>query len=383
MTPETRAARAGAATDPAHRALAPPLTLAATFAHDGARGPGAYDYARTANPTRALLETTLADLEGGAGCAVTASGMAAMALALLPLPAGAHVVAQHDLYGGTWRLLDAHHRLGRLAVTFADLADPSALAAALARGAALVVLETPSNPCMRVYDVAATAAAAHGAGARLLVDNTFLSPVRMTPIALGADMVVHSTTKVLNGHSDVVGGALVAASPALAAEHQWWSNCAGAIGAPFDAYQTLRGLRTLHVRVARAEATAHTLAATARAHPAVAAVHWPGFADHPGHALAHAQASGPGTVFSLDLRDGLPAVHRLLDALRIVFVAQSLGGTETLAAHPATMTHRGMSPAARVAAGITDGLVRISVGLETAADLAADLTRALDACVAQ
>lgn len=376
-TRETIAARHGAASDPAWRAVSPPLHLSTTFAHDGWGGKGRFDYARTSNPTRATLEEALAALEGGAGAVVTASGMAAIDLAFAPLPAGSRVIAPHDCYGGTWRLLDAHARMGRLVVRFIDLADRAALAAALAEPTAMVVIETPSNPLMRVYDIAAITCQVHAAGARVMVDNTFLSPARQLPLALGADLVAHSTTKFLNGHSDVIGGVLVAATAEAHTELAWWANCTGVGGAPFDSYQTLRGLRTLFVRMERAEAGAARIAAMLAAHPAVAAVHWPGLANHPGHALARRQQSGFGAVLSFELRGGLAAAQAVINAVRLLIPAQSLGGVETLISHPATMTHAGMAADARAAAGITGGLLRMSVGLEAPEDLERDLAHAL------
>ena len=376
-TRETIAARHGAASDPAWRAVSPPLHLSTTFAHDGWGGKGRFDYARTSNPTRATLEEALAALEGGAGAVVTASGMAAIDLAFAPLPAGSRVIAPHDCYGGTWRLLDAHARMGRLVVRFIDLADRAALAAALAEPTAMVVIETPSNPLMRVYDIAAITCQVHAAGARVMVDNTFLSPARQLPLALGADLVAHSTTKFLNGHSDVMGGVLVAATAEAHTELAWWANCTGVGGAPFDSYQTLRGLRTLFVRMERAEAGAARIAAMLAAHPAVAAVHWPGLANHPGHALARRQQSGFGAVLSFELRGGLAAAQAVINAVRLLIPAQSLGGVETLISHPATMTHAGMAADARAAAGITGGLLRMSVGLEAPEDLERDLAHAL------
>ena len=377
MNPETIAARHGAATDTAFRAVTPPLHLSTTFAHDGWGGKGRFDYARTANPTRAMLEAALAALEGGAGAVVTASGMAAIDLAFAGLPVGSRVIAPHDCYGGTWRLLDAHARMGRLDVAFIDEHDAAALVAALARPTAMVLIETPSNPLMRVYDIAAIAAAAHAEGARVMVDNTFLSPALQRPLALGADLVVHSTTKFLNGHSDVIGGVLVAADAGVAAELAWWANCTGVGGAPFDSYQTLRGLRTLFVRMRAAEASAARLAALLAAHPAVSAVHWPGLADDPGFELAKRQQAGFGAVLSFELMGGLAAARAVIDGVRLLIPAQSLGGVETLISHPATMTHAGMAADARAAAGITDGLLRVSVGLEAVEDLEADLGGAL------
>jgi len=377
LAPETIAARHGAASDTAYRAVTPPLHLSTTFAHDGWGGKGRFDYARTANPTRAMLEEALAALEGGAGATVTATGMAAIDLAFAPLPAGSRVVAPHDCYGGTWRLLDAQRRMGRLDVAFVDQNDPTALRQALAPGAAMVLIETPSNPLMRVYDIAAITRQAHASGARVMVDNTFLSPALQRPLALGADLVAHSTTKFLNGHSDVVGGVLISATSEAATEHAWWANCTGVTGAPFDSYQTLRGLRTLFVRMREAEASTARLAVLFAAHPAVAAVHWPGLANDPGHTLAARQQAGFGAVLSFELRGGLDAARALVNGLKLVILAQSLGGVETLISHPATMTHAGMAAEARTAAGITDGLLRMSVGLEAVDDLERDLVTGL------
>jgi len=377
--PETIAVRHGIATDTAWRAVVPPLHLSTTFAHEGMGGKGRFDYARTASPTRALLGEALATLEGGAGAVVTASGMAAIDLAFAPLTLGARVIAPHDCYGGTWRLLDARARKGTLDVAFVDMADEAALAAALAPGVAMVLIETPSNPLMRVYDLAAITTAAHAARARVLVDNTFLSPALQRPFEFGADLVVHSTTKFLNGHSDVIGGVLIARDAAAVEELAWWANCTGVTGAAFDAYQTLRGLRTLFVRIERQQATAGKLAALLAAHAAVAAVHYPGLPTDPGHALAKRQQAGAGAVLSFELAGGIEAARALTERLRLFTLAQSLGGVETLIAHPATMTHGGMTDTARETAGIGPGLLRVSVGLEDANELAADFAAALDA----
>lgn len=377
--PETIAVRHGIATDTAWRAVVPPLHLSTTFAHEGMGGKGRFDYARTASPTRALLGEALATLEGGAGAVVTASGMAAIDLAFAPLTLGARVIAPHDCYGGTWRLLDARARKGTLDVAFVDMADEAALAAALAPGVAMVLIETPSNPLMRVYDLAVITTAAHAARARVLVDNTFLSPALQRPFEFGADLVVHSTTKFLNGHSDVIGGVLIARDAAAVEELAWWANCTGVTGAAFDAYQTLRGLRTLFVRIERQQATAGKLAALLAAHAAVAAVHYPGLPTDPGHALAKRQQAGAGAVLSFELAGGIEAARALTERLRLFTLAQSLGGVETLIAHPATMTHGGMTDTARETAGIGPGLLRVSVGLEDANELAADFAAALDA----
>jgi cystathionine gamma-synthase len=289
------------------------------------------------------------------------------------------VVAPHDCYGGTYRLLAARRDRGQLELAFVDQGDATALATAFDRRPKLVLIETPSNPLMRIVDIRAIAQGAHATGARVAVDNTFLSPALQRPIALGADLVVHSTTKYLNGHSDVVGGAVVAARASDVETLAAWANITGTTGAPFDAYLTLRGLRTLFPRVQRQQANAIAVAALLAGHPLVAAVHYPGLRTHPGHALAAAQQDGFGAMLSFELKGGVDAVRRLVEAVHIFTLAESLGGVESLVAHPATMTHAGMGAEARRAAGITDSLLRLSVGLEAEADLIADLKRGLAA----
>jgi cystathionine gamma-synthase len=244
-----------------------------------------------------------------------------------------------------------------------------------------VLVETPSNPLLRVVDVADICTRAHRVGAKVVADNTFLSPALQTPIALGADIVIHSTTKYINGHSDVVGGAVISADPADHAELAWWANCLGVTGSPFDAYLTLRGVRTLFARIERQQATAGKVAALLEAHPAVSAVHYPGLKTHPGHALAARQQKGFGAMLSFELTGEVEAVRQLVETLDAFTLAESLGGVESLIAHPATMTHAAMTPEAREIAGITEGLLRLSVGLEHEDDLIADLVRALDALV--
>lgn len=381
----TRAVRAGIDTDPAFGAVVPPLVLSSNFSFDGLDGKRAYDYTRSGNPTRDLLGDALARLEGGAGGVVTASGMAAVALVLHALvPAGVRVLVPHDAYGGSWRLFNALAARGAFVLDTCDLTDADAAADALARGPALVWIETPSNPLLRITDIRALAGAARAGGALVVVDNTFLSPALQRPLELGADVVVHSTTKYVNGHSDVVGGAVIARDTAVHDTLAWWANALGVTGAPFDAFLTLRGLRTLDARLRVHEANARAVADALHGHDAVRALHWPGLASHPQHALARRQQAGFGAMLAVDLARGLDAVRAFLDGLRWFTLAESLGGVESLVAHPATMTHAAMSPEARVAAGIGDGLVRLSVGIEHAGDLVADLRAALDraACVA-
>lgn len=372
---ETIACGVGIDCDPAQGAVAPPLYLSANYSFAGYGEKRAFDYTRSGNPTRALLSDALTQLEAGAGGVVTSTGMSAVDLVLAPLQAGARVIAPHDCYGGTWRLFDARARKGVIQVEFVNQSDTRALDEALARGPSLLWVETPSNPLMRIVDVEALAERAHAAGARIAVDNTFLSPALQKPITLGADVVVHSTTKYINGHSDVVGGAVIAARREDAEEYAWWANCTGVTGAPFDAWLTLRGLRTLNVRIAQQEKTAHVLAERLAAHPAVARVYYPGLASHPGHEIARRQQKGFGAMLSFELREGDP--RAFISGLDTFTLAESLGGIESLIAHPASMTHASMSPEARAKAGLTDALFRVSVGLEHQDDLLADLDTAL------
>jgi cystathionine gamma-synthase len=381
--PETIAAAHGIGTDRAFGAVAPPLYLSSTFTFEGFGRARAYDYTRAGNPTRDVLADTIAGLEGGAGAVMVSSGMAAIDLTLACLEPGDLVVAPHDCYAGTWRLLNARQAKRQFEVRFIDLGDEQALASALAGRPKVVLIESPSNPLMRVIDIRKVAALARAAGAKTIVDNTFLSPALQQPIKLGADFVVHSTTKFLNGHSDVVGGVVIAATQRDVDELLSWANVTGVTGSPFDSYLTLRGVRTLFVRVERQQTTAAEIADFLNHHPAVAAVHYPGLGSHPGHEIARAQQSGFGSMLSFEIVSGRDGVCRFLEALEVFTLAESLGGIESLVAHPATMTHASMSLEARLAAGITDGLLRLSVGLESAADLLADLSSGLEAARGQ
>jgi cystathionine gamma-synthase len=378
-TSKTRAVRAGLDTDTQHGAVVPPIHLTSTFSFTGYGEKRPYDYSRSGNPTRDTLATALAELEGGAGAVVTASGMAAVGLVTQLFRPGQLAVVPHDCYGGTYRLFNALHERGSLVVSFVDFQDPAALAAALAGGPALVWVETPSNPLLRIVDIAAVASAARAAGAMVVADNTFLSPVWQRPLVLGADVVLHSTTKYLNGHSDVVGGALIAADRQLHERLAWWANCIGVTGAPFDSYLTLRGLRTLHARMRAHGENATEVVRLLASHPAVARVHYPGLESHPGHALARAQQQGFGAMVSFELHGGTPEVRAFLGSLRLFSLAESLGGVESLVAHPASMTHAAMAADARARAGISDTLIRLSVGIEDAKDLTRDLAQALEA----
>ena len=374
----TRSVRAGLESDAQHGSVVPPIYLSTNFAFERYRKPRKYDYTRSGNPTRDQLAGALADLEGGAGAVVTCTGLSAITLILATLPSRARVIAPYDCYGGTYRLLAALHAQGNLVVDFVDQGDAAALAAALAKGAHLVWIETPSNPLLRVVDIRAIADAARAAGALSVVDNTFLSPIWQQPLALGADMVMHSTTKYLNGHSDVVGGAVIAATAELQENLAWWANAIGVTGAPFDSFMTLRGVRTLHARMrVHAENTA-VVVDFLTAQPAVERVYYPGLADHPGHEIARRQQSGFGAMLSFELAGGEPAVEAFLTGLQCFTLAESLGGVESLISHPATMTHAGMEEAARLRAGIGAGLLRVSVGIEEASDLVADLAAGLE-----
>ena len=375
----TQAVRAGIDRDESYGAVVPPIVLSSNFSFDGLGGKRTYDYTRSGNPTRDLLGDALAELEGGAGGVVTSTGMGAITLLLhAVLEPGDRLVVPHDAYGGSWRLFDALARKGHFELVTADLTDPRALAEALAVPPKLVLVETPSNPLLRITDLRFVIDAAHRAGALVAVDNTFLSPALQQPIAFGADAVLHSTTKYINGHSDVVGGALVGATPELHERFGWWANALGLTGSPFDSFLALRGLRTLDARLRVHQENAEAIAHQLQEHPAVARVYWPGLESHPGHAVAARQQKGFGAMLSVELDGGVDAVRAFVDGLRCFTLAESLGGVESLVAHPATMTHASMTAQARAKAGIPEGLLRLSVGIECAEDLQADLAAALE-----
>lgn len=375
--PRTRAVRAGLESDPTTGAVVPPIHLSSTFAFPSFGVKGRYDYSRSGNPTRDLLAEAVADLEGGAGAVVTGSGMGAIALVGQILKQGARIVVPHDCYGGTFRLFSAWQRRGDFRVEFVDFGNDAAWRSALSTPADLVWVESPSNPLLRITDIREVVRVAHAAGAKVAVDNTFLSPVLQQPLALGADLVVHSITKYLNGHSDVISGAVVAATPEDATQLAWWANALGMTGTAFDSFLVLRGLRTLHARMAIHEQNANELASWLNTQSGIRRVLYPGLADHPGHATARAQQSGFGAIVTIELAGGLVAVEKFVGELQLFSLAESLGGVESLVAHPATMTHAAMDPAARAAAGLTDGLLRLSVGIEAVNDLRDDLAQAL------
>jgi cystathionine gamma-synthase len=375
--PVTEAVRAGLESDETG-AVVPPIHLSATFAFRAFDDRRTYDYTRSGNPTRELLAQALATLEGGSGAVVTATGMAAITLVGYLLPAGSRLVAPHDCYGGTYRLFEAWRRRGELEVDFVNFAEEAAVRAALATRTALLWIETPSNPLLRITDIERCAELGHASGALVVVDNTFLSPLWQRPLELGADLVVHSTTKYLNGHSDVVGGAVIARSKEHHEQLSWWANCLGLTGSPFDSYLTLRGLRTLNARLEQHERNALGLAQWLAEQPGVARVYYPGLPSHPGHELARRQQRGFGAIVSLELEGGHEAVRAFASDLKCFSLAESLGGVESLVAHPATMTHAAMDPEARRRAGLADGLIRLSVGIEALEDLRADLSGALE-----
>ncbi len=374
----TRAVRAGVASDTQHGAVIPPLHLSTTFTFEEFGRARAYDYTRSGNPTRDQLGDAIADLEGAKQGVVTATGMSAVLLPLQLLQAGDLLIAPHDCYGGTHRLLSALARRNAFAMEVANFTEGGIGDAIRAARPRMVWIETPSNPLLRITNIPEVCAAAHDVGAIVVVDNTFLSPALQQPLLLGADIVVHSTTKYINGHSDVVGGAVVARDPAIHTELAWWSNCLGITGSPFDAWLTLRGLRTLHVRIAAQQASAQAVADFLNTSAAVKHVHYPGLLTHPGHALAATQQSGYGAMLSFELQGGVAAARAFTEGLAAFSLAESLGGVESLIAHPATMTHASMSPEVRATAGIGDGLLRLSIGLESVDDLLTDLGAAID-----
>ncbi|MFK7887339.1 MAG: cystathionine gamma-synthase [Gammaproteobacteria bacterium] len=377
----TRSVHAGLGTDTQHGAVVPPLHLSSNFTFEDFDQPRPYDYTRSGNPTRDALGEALAQLEHGAGCVVTSSGMAAINLVCQLLRPGDLLIAPHDCYGGTFRLFDTLAARGAFRVEFVDQTDSTALAKALRHRPRLVWVETPSNPLLRLVDIQAVCAAAGEVDALVAVDNTFLSPALQNPLDLGADIVAHSTTKYLNGHSDVVGGAVIARDEKLHEELAWWANCTGTTGAPFDSFLTLRGVRTLGARIRAHEENALAVARALQKHPMVKQVNYPGLASHPDHELARRQQRGFGGMLSFELRGGEQEVRALLGRLKLFFVAESLGGVESLVCHPATMTHKAMHEQARADAGISDTLIRLSVGIESAGDLCEDLLQALDYAV--
>lgn len=374
----TAAVQAGINIDQQHGAVVAPIYLSSTYSLKGFNDKREFDYSRTGNPTRATFAQAIATLEQGSVGIVTSTGMAAVHLICQLLSTDDLVVIPHDCYGGSFRLFTHLARRGLFKLVVVDQNDEAALAKALAQKPKLVLLESPSNPLLRLVDIEQVTKACHKVGALVAVDNTFLSPALQQPLLLGADIVFHSTTKYINGHSDVVGGVLVTKEQALGEELAWWANCIGITGSAFDSFLALRGLKTLPVRIRQHQENAEQVAAFLKNHPAIDVVYYPGFTDHPGHDIAKKQQSGFGAMLSFEVTGGVNAVKKLFDNLTVFSLAQSLGGVESLISHPSTMTHAGMEEAARLEAGITDSLVRISVGIEFIEDILADLAHGLE-----
>ncbi len=376
-TTQTRTVRASIAHDASFGAVIPPLYLTSNFRFNAIGEEPDFDYTRSKNPTRQCLEEALRDLERGSRAVATSSGMSAVALVLQLVKPSDLVVSAHDCYGGTRRLLSALAAKGHFELQYANLTDNASLADAIAGEPRLIWAETPSNPLLRLTDLERLACAAREAGAVTVVDNTMLSPVGQRPLDWGIDITLHSTTKFINGHSDVIGGAIVTASPEIAEELAWWANSLGISQSPFDTYMALRGLRTLHARMLQHEANGRALADLLDEHPAVLRTHYPGLHHHPGHELARKQQHSFGSMVSFELAAGPDALDQFVDGLSHFTLAESLGGVESLVCHPATMSHGAMAPEERREAGIGDALLRVSAGIEDTGDLVSDVASSL------
>jgi len=374
---ETRAIHAGQAPDPTTGAIITPLYLTSTYAHSTPGVHQGYDYTRSGNPTRSAFETCVANLEGARFGFAMASGSVGTATLVHLLSSGDHVVACDDMYGGSYRLFERVFKQQGIEFSYVDMADPNNLAKAMRKNTRLVWAETPSNPLLKVVDIAKAAEVAHAAGALLAVDNTFMSPYFQRPIELGADLVMHSTTKYINGHSDLIGGVLITNDEALAERLKFLSNAIGGIQSTFDAYLCLRSLKTLAVRMKAHEANALAVARFLESHPKIAAVRFTGLPSHPQHELANRQMIGHGGMLTCNVAGDLAATRRFLQTVRVFALAESLGGVESLIEHPAIMTHASLPQTVREQLGIGDNLVRLSVGIEAEADLIRDLDRAL------
>ncbi|HEX9943976.1 MAG TPA: PLP-dependent aspartate aminotransferase family protein [Thermoanaerobaculia bacterium] len=372
----TRAVHAGQTPDPRTGAVAVPIYQTSTYVQQGLGEGAEYEYARVQNPTRSALEEQLRQLEGGHAGHAFASGMSAISTLMTVVQAGDHVVVSRAVYGGTFRYFTRILERYNVSFSWVDTTDLSCVEAALRPETRMVYIETPTNPIMDVTDIAAVSALAHAHGARVAVDNTFLSPYFQRPLALGADYVVHSTTKFLNGHSDSIGGALISTT---AEDAEWFrlvQKSAGAILSPFDCFLVMRGVKTLAVRMERHEQNARRIVDYLASHPRVQRVLYPGLPDHPGHEVHKRQASGFGAMITIEM-GSYEAAKAMLDRVRVMSFAESLGGVESLISHPATMTHASIPPERRARLGLTDGMVRLSVGIEDIADLLADLEQAL------
>ncbi len=375
----TKTVRAGIDTDGQYGSVMPPVYLSSNFSFEGLGGKREYDYSRSGNPTRDILAEAIAELEGGHGAVVTNTGMSAVVLVTHLLKADDTIIAPHNCYGGCYRAFSSLADAGRFKTRFVDFTDTDAVRRACLRHRPKIIwVETPSNPLLRITDIRAMSALARECGALLVVDNTFLTPLLQQPLSQGADIVVHSTTKYINGHSDVVGGAVVAKTSALLEELAWWANCVGSTASPWDCNQTMRGLRTLHARLRCHEENTQAIVRVLDAHSAVCRVHYPGLSTHPDHHLARAQQTGFGAIISFELAGGETGVRAFLEGLSLFTLAESLGGVESLVCHPATMTHAAMTEDAQREAGIETTLLRLSVGIEHMPDLISDISGALE-----
>lgn len=372
----TTAVRTGIDTDTQYGSVTPPLYLSSNFSFEDFAQPRQYDYTRSGNPTRDQLGKALANLEGGYDGVITSSGMSAIYLVTHLLDKGDVIIAPHDCYGGSYRLFKTLNDKGLFDVRFVDQGNPSSLAEALKSNPKLIWIETPSNPLLRVVDIRQICSEV-GDEVIKVVDNTFLSPILQQPLSLGADIVVHSTTKYINGHSDVVGGAVIAKRKEVHEDLAWWANCTGITGSPFDSFITTRGLRTLSVRMKQHEENASAVVGYLNKHPAVEQVFYPGLETHATHRIAAQQQTGFGAMFSFTLNQDEICQKTFVKHLQLFTLAESLGGVESLICHPATMTHAALSPDALENAGIGSNLFRLSVGIEDAQDLINDLNTAL------
>lgn len=372
----TKNVRAGIELDVQYGSVIPPLYLSANYTFEDIGIKREYDYTRSGNPTRSILANTLSKIEGGNGAVVTSSGLSAVHLILQTLKHGDLVVASHDCYGGTWRILNALSKKEQIKVLFIDQNNDKELKNALELNPKQVWIETPSNPLLKIVDIENICYLAHRVGAQVITDNTFLSPLLQNPISLGSDYVLHSTTKYINGHSDVVGGCIITNTKEKFEELAWWANATGVTGAPFDSWLTLRGLRTLEVRLKKQQNSAFLIAEYLSSQKEVTKVYYPGLKDHENHQIAKKQQKGFGAMLSFELKGGFHEVKRFVSKLENYSLAESLGGVESLIAHPASMTHASMSEEARKIAGIYDGLLRLSIGIEDEEDLITDLKNA-------
>ncbi len=377
--PATVAVRTGIETDSQHQAVVPPIYLSTNYSFSGLGDVPQYDYTRSGNPNRGILEQALSELESGCGAVVTNCGTSALNLWVSAFAAPDDlIIAPHDCYGGTYRLLNTRAQKGDFDVLFVDQSDEAAMDSAFAHRPKLVLLETPSNPLVRVADIQEMTKKAHAAGALVAVDNTFLTPVYQRPIELGADFVIHSTTKYINGHSDVIGGVIISKTEQHTEELAWWGNCIGATGTPFDSYMTLRGLRTLGARMRVHEENAEKILQFLLKQELVSTIYYPGLPQHPGHDIAKKQQSGFGAMLSFEFNATISELKLFINELKLFSLAESLGGVESLICHPASMTHRAMGEEALREAGISHTLLRLSVGLEDSCDLIKDLDNAFN-----